>query len=596
VSSAVVRAGIDAWAAQNAPTTNYGASRYLFLSSGATTRYAYLWLKSPAPLKSTVTKATLRVYGAGNWGAGAVPVAVQRIASTWKVGQLNWNNKPGVAGAIVTKSAANTVDGQLWEFDVTTLMQTIATGATNYGLRISATTTAYHAFYSLDDATYKPTLEVAWSDAPDTPHTLSPGGSRAVSLAQPTLNFDYVDVSGSVALAACQVQIDPAGNFTTPAWDSGAIPVTESELDLTTTTYPGLALNATTKWRVRVQDGAGLWSGWSDAATFTRIAPPNAFVSEWTPPIIWSFTGQTQKAWLIRVANFDNPARYLFNTGWRTSATDNSFTLPAGVLTTNGDVYDVELFIQDRINREATSGDPAYVYIRRPFTYKEDGTPNPVTHLTFTDFGDRPYAQLNWQRSTAPDYFAVLRDGHVAGTNLLPDDLITGGTSYQWVDQDAAGNVPHTWVVQAYVNTKGSSGNPSVKGTIVTPAIWLTDTTSNRLVALLAAEQVDFSMPDSATVYEPIEADAVVRVTQAQRGMEGSISGLITTYAGAANTTFVSNMFWFKARPQLPLRLTIGSMNLRVILGNVTIAPTPNGDVNDRAVSFDFWSLDGVTT
>jgi hypothetical protein len=426
-----------------------------------------------------------------------------------------------------------------------------------------------------------------------------------VSIAKPVLRFDYLDLSGSLSQAACQVQIDPAANWVSPGFDSGEVDTVDPELDLSTTAYAGLAAGASTQWRVRVQDSAGLWSGWSDAAAFTRAAqgtltvsnpaaPPNAFVSEWTPPIIWALAGATQTGYRVRVALATNPTHYLLDTGRRTGD-DTEYTLPTGVLTDPGATYLLTVDTWDDVAREATPGDPTNVEVQRSFTFAEDPTPNPVTGLAVAaDPSGSPFMVLTWSRSTAPDSFSVLRDGHLVESGLDPADLLVSGTSYVYSDQGVASG-PHTWTVQAVVNGKTSTGNPSVNGELFLQPIWLTDPHEGLHVPiLLTSDTPTFTMPDIAGVYEPPASDHVVRVVQGQRGLEGHIAGVISDYAGQQASHWEANLMKWKLAPQTHLLLMIGNQSIRVIIGNVTIAPlVGSGAFDDRAASFDFWSLDG---
>lgn len=600
MTTVTIRAGVDAYTDKAHGSTNYASSKSLAVASGA--QYAWLFLDPKIPAKAQVLSATLRLYAKGSWGATAVTLTAQRITPSWKASQVNWNNQPTVTGATATKSVSGAVDGTEIDLDVTALMQTIASGATNYGLRLSSSSTTSHSIYSLEAGALRPELDVTWSDAPDKPTTLSPSSAQAVSLSKPTLGFDYTDVSGSTQLAAVQVQIDAAGNFAAPAFDSGAVATSDPQLDLSTTAYAGLTAGATTQWRVRVQDAAGLWSAWSDAHSFTRTSKgvltlinPSAaapIVNDFTPPIDWTFTGQAQQSFSITVAEDATPTKLVYDSG-RVTSTATEMTLPPKVLTKTNTAYRLTLRVWDAIGRENTPGDPPYVSVVRTFTFAE-GASTPVTALTVVqDYPGRPWALVSWRRATQPDSYNVLRDGAVVASKLDPSTLLQPDGSYAYRDKDASGNIPHTWVVQAVVNGSTSGGNASVVATLKSPAVWLADTDSDHLVPIVGVDQSSFTMSDLATSYQPIGASAVVRIVQAQRGLEGSLSGRLTDYGGGTAASWESQLAWIKRHPTLQLRLTIGSQSFRVVVGDVVIAPLPGALPNDRAVSFSFWSLDG---
>lgn len=596
MSSATVTTGIDAMVASDNPSKNYGTTASLIIRASSPIAYGFLWLKSPAPPGASIISATLRLYGKGSWSS--LTVSLQRVAATWTESKLTWDNRPTTTGSTVTATQAST-EGKEWDFDVTALLQTISNGAANYGFRI-ATGATRAEFYSLNAGSLRPALDVTWSDAPNTPHTLSPSGGRSVSVAAPILRFDYVDVSGSEQLDAVQVQIDPDGDFADPDFDSGEVDASEPELDLTTTDYAGLDAGDTTEWRVRVQDAAGLWSGWSDPATFTRTAQPTLeitnpaespddFVSEFTPPISWTFTGQA--AYRVRVSLDSDPAHPLLDTGKITGSTD-SYTLPVGVLSDQSVTYRVTVDAWDSTSREATPGDPPYVEASRAFTFDLSATVGTVTSLAATPDGVSPAVALTWNRSTAPDSFTVLRDGKRAASGLVPADLLVSGTQYRYIDRYAAANKSHTWSVQAVVNGVTSASNPSASATATTPAVWLSNNTLGLQVPVLLTDNASFDMPETSATYYPVGPGAAVRITQARRGLEGSITGRIIDWAGTGAATWVANMLKFKNQPDIELSLTLGNQALRVVIGNVVLPPLVGGQPDDRACSFSFWSLD----
>src|SRR5690606_10791352 len=133
-----------------------------------------------------------------------------------------------------------------------------------------------HAGQGANEGKLGPELEIEWSDAPQAPTDLSPSGGRCVSIAKPTLRFDFTDNRGSTKIQACQVQIDDIDDdWSSVIFDSGTVPVEEPELDLARTDMPGgvfdgLSGGQEVRWRVRVQDGSGQWSQWSEGRRFKR--------------------------------------------------------------------------------------------------------------------------------------------------------------------------------------------------------------------------------------------------------------------------------------------------------------------------------------
>lgn len=616
MSTATVRTGVDTWVSQAKPTTNYGTAKTLSIQNHPTGAVALLWMKNPAPRGAVVLKATLYLYGRNT--APSAPVTVQRVGGQWYASWANWNNRPATTGSPVAVTKAN-ADGVEWAFDVTAQMQAVTNvGApTFYGWQISTSAgdSSRRDFYALDQGgTRQPVLEVTWSDAPSKPVTLYPGGGHYVGTPKPVLTFDYTDVSGSVQLAAAQVQITRTSDSTAftasdaALWDSGTVATTDPQLDLSATSYGGVWWDTPSWWRVRVQDGAGLWSSWSDP-TEVNYAPhgnlsidnpppgTSSFVSEPTPEIAWTFGGnfRAQVAWRVAVALDSDPTKLLTDTGRRTG-TDNSYTLPAGVLAKEDAAYRVTVQIWDDKDRVTTATDHATVWLTRTFAFQEDPTPDPADGLTVTpDPNGRPWATLTWHRATAPDSFTVLRDGINIKVGLDPADCNTDATHYRYVDKDATPGLPHTWGVRAVVNGTSTTGTWLTTTLLAGGAVWLMDTTTDDLVAILDAA-LTLDLPEMATVYEPVGAEVVTRVIQAQRGPQGSFAGRLAAYAGYSAATFEATMIRYRNRPTAPLRLTVGSpgsTSYRVLVGNIVVAPL-NEATGDRTVSFDWWSLDGA--
>jgi hypothetical protein len=595
-ATTLLRNPVDAHVGSANPSSNHADAKKLWLESSTDTSYAFVFFNRPFPLGATIINATLRVYTDGAWNI-APTLTVRRVLDRWNVNKLTWNNRPNVTTTTVQTSKSSAADDDEWAFDVTQFMQTVANGGVWYGFRIGTDATARKALHSGSTAVgTRPQLEVTWSRAPQPPTTLTPSGSRAVSVAKPVVSFDFTDHLGSTQLQAVQVQIDPNGNWTTPAFDSGVVAATEPELDLATTTYAGVTAGQETRWRAKVQDGAGLWSEWSDVARFRRdnkgaltitnpAVAPNDFVSEWTPPIIWSLTGETQKAWQVFVTPADDHTDHLHDTG-RTKGTDTSWTLPKGVIE-DDERYRVVVRVWDSKDRQATPGDPPFTQVEREFEFREDGTPNPVTSLTALNLLPRPWMRLEWQRSTAPDSFTIKRNGKVIETGLDPAALLLSGTTYRWTDKDASPNRNHTYVVQAFVNGKSSANNPSVTALSEVRGIWLVDRERDIDVLIKGREPGEWSMGEDATTHYPMGDSKPVRITQSLRGWEGHITGTLTTSEGLTAQEWQDRLLRIKSRPGDNLTLTLGQESMRVEAYNIVVAPTGNTPTN-VAVDFDF--------
>jgi hypothetical protein len=601
----------DSYVSEKYPARNYNTVNRLYLAdnSAADTRYAYMYFGVPSGMaKTTIISAKLRLYSGAGF-TGSVTMTVQRLAAKFTATTVNWSNKPGVTGTAVNVTKSSAATNTMWEFDVTSMMQQVANGAAWYGVRISATNSTAKWIHSAQAvAAYRPELEITWSDAPDAPEVLIPSGGTMVSVAKPTLQWDFTDPSGDTTMQAFDLKLfsslalanaNGAGdvlNLTSVASD---IP----QLDLDDTAYAGTTDLASVWWRVRVQDGAGLWSGWSAVATWTRktkgtltitnpAAPSNNFVSEPTPPFTWTFTGRTQRAYEVLLSTPETPSVYIWRSGIVTS-TATSVTPPPGKITQNGKTYTLIVRIYDTENRRSIPDDPIYTEVTRDFTYNLSATVATVTGFTVTPDVARPKAVLAWSRTTAPDTFIIYRDGKVID-EVYPVEVFVSGTSYAFTDLDASPRSQHTWSVAAKVNGVVSSSNPTAVGTVkpVTTVLCLPD--SSKMVFLFNPD-VAAERAESSEIHYILGSAPPVLVTQSLRGYEGSISGVLAddVVSGETASGQLAHLEYFKQNPGIKLKLIWIDKVMTVVIRNVTDSPVayPSGKV-DYLVSFDFFEVD----
>lgn len=234
---------------------------------------SYIFFSRPFPLGATILSAKLHFY-TQTMGTGTHTFTFQRLNQAFSASKVTYNTRPFafIGGTKAVTMSGSQPDFEPWELDVTDWMQSVSSGQKWYGWRIINNEATLRYIYSenYSVAAYRPRLEVTWSDAPDTPGGLSPSGGRAVGLAKPVVKAVYRDVSGSTQLANVQVQINATDSWGAPSFDSGTVATSVPELDLATTAYAGLADLATTFWRIRFQDAAGIWSAYSTAASFMR--------------------------------------------------------------------------------------------------------------------------------------------------------------------------------------------------------------------------------------------------------------------------------------------------------------------------------------
>ena len=411
---ATVRYGRDTWAGEHKPAARHNGSPYLRVSDPAATSYggySYLYLKTPVPPGQVVTSAKLQVFVArqADW-SGTKTLTLRRIADPWKAGKLNWNNKPGVSGASQpTVTVTDAKDGQLLEFDVTVHLQHISNGAFHYGWRIETDSASSHLMWGFA-SDYPPKLVVSFSTRPLRRPTWSPPGG-SVSVDKWVCTFSATDLTNPGEISAVRVLIDPAASETAPAFDSGWMATTEPQLDLTTTSYAGLALDASTLWRTIVKNTDGDASDWSDWVPVTRTdkgtmtitnpaAAPNNYVTESTPPILATSSVALDSAEVLIVDPGDPP---------RSSPSPGRSTWPAAPRLLDPARWNhprhrrLHVIVRgwDQVDRVASAGDTVYLEARQDFTFQEDTTVTPAGSLTAD--GSMPWVVLSWQRATAPD-------------------------------------------------------------------------------------------------------------------------------------------------------------------------------------------------
>jgi hypothetical protein len=584
MGAAVLTNLIATTVSETAPTLNQNNSLKLgvrdFTDRDAN---AYLYWTRPFPLKATILSAKLIFYTtAETTPVGTRGFRFNRLAVKFDASKVVYNNRPVtfIAGEKQLTKTIPWVDKTLWELDITDWMQTVANGGAWYGLRVVPT--VHEDFALWTDPAIRPRVEITWSDAPNMPGGLSPGGGRAVGLSKPVLKGQYLDVSGSVALQAVRVQINATDTWATPSFDSGNVLASVPELDLATTAYAGLADGATVFWRIQFQDAAGLWSPWSAATSFKRDDkgsltvnnPPAGTpkVEDATPPIAWTFTGETQSAYQIQIYHLVNNVRIIdWDTG-KVTSTITSLTVPAGKINEPTDTtYNVTVRIWDTEQREATPGDPTYVEVVRDFTFIPGATTGSTATTAIAD-PIRPKVVLTWNAATFPDRFNILRNGTVIAAALDPNDTFVSGTTHSWTDHYAHPGRLLTYEIQRVVGDVASSTNSTAQVTMsMKKAIWLREPVSGLEVPLWGGESPDFTLGETAGVLQAISPDALpVAINQQLGGLEAPVSGTLMESYGQTAQYWRDQYLKIRKLRVKSLALTSGEATIRCVAQKFT--------------------------
>ena len=197
--------------------------------------------------------------GSGNW-AGGNPVVV-------------WSQVPG--SSFVS-----------WSGSSATINAPASAGTYYVWVRAVPTVSDATAIQEFKDAT--PTSDdhaqndkwptpVQVNGLPNRPECNLPAdGATAVSLTPTLESSAFSDPDAGDTHAATQWQVDNDNDFSSPVWD-----YEDTDSDKTSQAVPSaeLSYSTTYHWRVRYQDGYGLWSEWSHSRVFTvdRYSPVYRF-------------------------------------------------------------------------------------------------------------------------------------------------------------------------------------------------------------------------------------------------------------------------------------------------------------------------------
>lgn len=581
----------DTYVSSASPSKRFSRVSYLEVSA---TSYGYVYFSLPFARGATIVSAklTLTSYSAT---AATRTYRVGRVASKQNYSTMSWDNKPAMAPPYATATSSTANGGQKWVFDVATQLQAVSDGAFWWGFRIDTTSTAPFRFDSSQSpyADRRPVLVVEWADEPDQPSDLAPSGGLAVSTAKPVLRFTYGDFGGNTELSAVQVQVSTTSTFSSIAWDSGVQPATVPEFDLAASTFPGFT-SAAAWWRVRVQDGAGLWSVWSEGAAVryverglvTITQPTGSVIMDPTPPVSWTFTG-AQSAYRIVVFRGDKVREPVWDSGRRASASQATF-VPEGILR-DDKTYTITVMVWDDVERASVPGAPAYRQQSKTVWFDDDlATPRP-TAVTATQRGQSPLIDIEWTVADQPDAFQLSRDGVILG-QFEPSEVRVAGQKYIFTDTSAPPLVPVRYDVRCVVAGKRSVGMSTMLHHKV-PGVWLT--TYAETVCLSGQEMGSPTLGERSTVHEV--GERVVVITDALRGHEGDWAGElhsnISIAPGVSAKEWRDRLMRIRSNP-LGARLHMGPVNVPVTLANISVRANPHTELSYSA-SFSYWQVAG---
>jgi hypothetical protein len=619
VGSAVLVNAIATTVSQTAPTLNQNASLKLGIRNfTARDANAYLWWSIPFPLGVTILNAEIIFYTTAIPEAAVHTLMLTRLGIGFSASKVNYNTRPVtfISGDKTLAKTGPNPDKTEWRFSVTDWMQTISNGGKWFGVRLVPQTVENIArwIYSelWTDPALRPRLEVSWSDAPSIPTGLSPGGGRLVSVQKPIVRGTFRDFSGATTLAAAQAQFNATDVWTSPAFDTGAVPVSVPEIDMARTDMPGgiwagLADGASTYWRMRFQDAGGLWGPYSAATSFGRDIkgtltvnnPPvgTPKVEDATPPIAWTFTGETQSAYQVQIKHKINGVEFVDYDTKKITGTLTSLTIPPGaIIQPTGTTYTVTVRIWDTKQRENTPNDTPYVEVVRDFTFIPGATTG-STGLTAVADPIRPKVVLTWQAATFPDRFNVLRNGKVIAAALDPTFTFVSGTTHTWTDDSPSPTRALVYEIQRVVGDIASSSNATATVTVPPKrAIWLREPVTGLEVPIFTADSPEYDLGETTAALKAIAPDAVmVLINQNLSGLEAPIAGTLIDAYGQTAQFWRDQLLQMRALRVKQFWYTAGDITVRVVAQSFKYKQRADVDDIIFEVSFQIYQQDRVS-
>lgn len=610
-----VKNAVDTWVGSAKPNKPHPQETRLTVADLATAR-AYLYFAMPAPRGATIISAKLRLYTSGSFGGASVTMNVRRLASKFTASKVTFSGsgaaaKPAATGATAALTKVSTGDGDMFEVDVSGIMQTIADGASWYGFEVVNAAATLRLFRSSQAGSKRPELEVTWADAPDAPTTMTPNG-QVVSVAKPVVEGDYTDPTGGT-LTSVNVEVKAVNTgwsadtgFAAPDFTSGEVAVpagSKARLDLAGTLYAGSASGVQTFYTMQVKDESGQWSKWSTPASWTFTAKGTLTMSsptvgaptvtDFTPPIVFSTSLAMEKVRVI-VERTDTGAQ-VFDSGevaqGGTAATVTVQGKAGKAVVAAGIPYRVIVRAWDTLDRVSTASDPAYVEAITAFTVTTGATAA-VTALTAasTTLPAPPGVTLDFTSATAPDAFTFTVDGVPVKADVIPSDVLVAGTAYRYTFTGVRPNIAQSFGVSRIVNGIASpivaaSVTPKVSG------VWLIDTARDRYLFLAKTGGSSIALGEDSEVLVPLGAESGVRITQGLRGYSGTISGVLVGASSGLGRTlqqWVDEALAMRARAGRTYVLIVGTEAFECTVGNLTVRPTGDSTPNLRPCSFDF--------
>lgn len=581
---------------------NLSTSGTWLLRKTPTAAMAYLYMAMPAEIRGrTILSATLSPTA--HVANPAASISVAALASGFTASTITFiKGRPAVRPGAVTTAVPATAAKETFGLDVTAIVQSFANGAANFGFRLENLTNTAVVNVNSTRSQGAWTLTIELSPEQGVPTDLYPNAG-VVGVAKPTVRFSYFDDGGD-EFSQVQVQVSPTQNPATAF--SATVTTPLPEVDLAATAYPGLASGATTSWRARVLDDAGIWSAWSDWATITYVPKPVVVLDNPTSAAILMdpstviqahATSGTIAYWRAFLTRAEDHTAVLWDSG-REASTGASYetALPDDPSPLDGGAsYWVAVRAWDRVDRQAGSPtDPPYIEVSRTITFTPSSVPVAPTSLTaHQDPADDRRTVFTWSRVAAPDVWIFRVGGENGALVVVPlaDATNVGGT-WTWSTDTLTPNLAVDVEVFAVIDNVTASLPAVLEGYVpVLGGIWLRTPWGS---LLLDGSLENVRTVDRRIEYTPPGAQAKVSIVTALAGLEGPVEGSISVattddYAGALNL-----LDRIRANPTTPVRIVGGVRSFPALISNLSWAEAVDfipGVNNLTSVRFDCWQV-----
>jgi hypothetical protein len=261
--------------------------------------------------------------------------------------------------------------------------------------------------------------------------------------------------------------------------------------------------------------------------------------------------------------------------------------------------------VWDDVTREPTAGDQTYAELVQDFQVVLDAGVTPADTVTAAQVGDSPVVVVTITRPAAvgaPDSWTVTRKevgmtGHEYAVDVDIDVAasMVAPLTWQVYDHSARPGVEYEYRARAEVNGSLSDNSPVATITTDVAGIWLWDEDGPLdEYVVLGGKEFEADMLDRGGVFYGQGSLEVIRATSGQNGLAGSCTNLlIRTRNGRTWRQYEEQMYDFKDRPTADIRLCMGTTNIPVLLGDVTVRDHPESRPSLGSVllgaSFVWW-------